>query len=158
MVAIIGSPSIHPVAFYSGKICGYLTWLLLFLSIFNIYSINVEPIFLLNLISYLLITAGSTLILISLINLGSSTRLGLPIEGTTLKSNGLYKVSRNPMYLGFDFLTIASIMYSSHIAITIMGVYSIVVYHFIILAEEKFLTERFGSAYIAYKQTVRRYL
>jgi len=104
------------------------------------------------------VIAGLGLSVLSLINLGSSTRLGLPSEITTFKTNGLYKYSRNPMYVGFNFLTIASMLYVWHIIILFLGLYSIIIYHFIILGEERFMESRFGEEYINYKQKVRRYI
>jgi protein-S-isoprenylcysteine O-methyltransferase Ste14 len=38
------------------------------------------------------------------------------------------------------------------------GLFSMVVYHLIVLGEEKFLAERFGDDYLKYKRSVRRYL
>lgn len=61
------------------------------------------------------------------------------------------------MYLGFNLLTISAMVNIPNIIIIAMGIYCIVVYHLIILKEELFLTKRFGSDYIEYKQKVRRY-
>ena len=67
-------------------------------------------------------------------------------------------MSRNPMYPGFNLVTLASMIYTSNLIVIGFGVFSIVTYHQIILEEEKFLTERFGEQYLAYKKTVHRYL
>jgi protein-S-isoprenylcysteine O-methyltransferase Ste14 len=61
------------------------------------------------------------------------------------------------MYLGFDFLTISAMIYTLNIWVVIPGIYSMVVYHLIILSEEKFLKERFGLEYLTYSQYSRRY-
>jgi protein-S-isoprenylcysteine O-methyltransferase Ste14 len=84
--------------------------------------------------------------------------LGLPTEKTILKTNGIYRFSRNPMYFGFNLLTIASMLYWININVIILGIYSIIIYHLIILGEEKFLEERFGDEYFSYKKIVRRYI
>jgi protein-S-isoprenylcysteine O-methyltransferase Ste14 len=84
--------------------------------------------------------------------------LGLPKEDITLKTGGIYKASRNPMYVGFDLVTISSIVYSGNLLIAVMGVYSIIIYHAIILGEEKFLASRFGEEYADYKKKVGRYI
>ncbi|MBK8806714.1 MAG: isoprenylcysteine carboxylmethyltransferase family protein [Bacteroidales bacterium] len=111
-----------------------------------------------KIISIVLISIGLLFTIVSLINLGKSTRLGLPTESTNFKTNGLYKFSRNPMYVGFNLITLAAVFYTCNIWIALMGVYSIVVYHLIILGEEKFLESRFGSEFINYKTKVKRYL
>ena len=153
---LIGKPPINPIVFYSGKITGYAVWLILLVQLINIsgiHQLNFHR-------SFALFMAGISLafILMSLINLGSSTRLGLPEESTEFKTEGLYKFSRNPMYLGFNILTLSAILYCNSLLILILGIYSIITYHFIILAEEKFLDKHFGDKYLKYKKQVRRYI
>ena len=100
---------------------------------------------------------GLILVAVSLINLGSATRLGLPEEGTRFKTNGLYSISRNPMYLGFNLLTVSAILLIANFVVSTLGIYSIFTYHLIIQAEESFLEARFGEEYRAYRNRVRRY-
>ncbi|MCF7921128.1 MAG: isoprenylcysteine carboxylmethyltransferase family protein [Candidatus Marinimicrobia bacterium] len=153
---IIGKTSIHPVLFYSGKFAGYATWGALAVSLFTLpKETRLEP---LSWISFILLGLGLLVIVTSLINLGKSTRLGLPQGPTRLKTNGLYKRSRNPMYLGFNLLTLSAILHLHTPLILVSGVYSIMIYHFIILAEEKFMERCFKDDYIRYKETVRRYI
>jgi len=155
---LIGKTTINPIIFYSGKISGYVTWIVQLLMMLGVdvivrisYPYN-------DYISYLTLLIALILIVFSLINLGRSTRLGLPTESTVFKTNGLYKISRNPMYVGFNLLTISSMIYTINIWIVILGIYSIAVYHLIILSEERFLENRFGKEYSEYKLKVKRYL
>jgi protein-S-isoprenylcysteine O-methyltransferase Ste14 len=62
------------------------------------------------------------------------------------------------MYLGFNLLTISSIIYMLNPIVSLFGIYSIIIYHFIIIGEERFLETRFGTAYLDFKKRVRRYL
>ncbi len=62
------------------------------------------------------------------------------------------------MYLGFNLLTFACILFTMNIVVLIMGLYSMIVYHYIILGEEKYLRIRFGNGYDEYMKKVRRYL
>lgn len=62
------------------------------------------------------------------------------------------------MYLGFNLMTISSVFYLNSYIILVLGVYSVVVYHFIILGEEKFLKKRFGKEFESYMDKVRRYI
>jgi protein-S-isoprenylcysteine O-methyltransferase Ste14 len=157
---LIGKTTINPVLFYTGKISGYITWIMYVLQLTDIYSLILEGEHYRSLIyiSYLLTGFALVLITFSLIHLGKSTRLGLPTTDTKLKVNGLYKISRNPMYVGFNLLTLSSMIYLSNFVILIMGLYSILIYHLIIKAEEKFLEQRFGEDFIRYKIKTRRYI
>jgi protein-S-isoprenylcysteine O-methyltransferase Ste14 len=155
---LFGKPPINPILFFSGKIAGYLTWMILLLCLLGIPVFPLPSNMPVKYISYIVLAAGLFLTGVSLVNLGKSTRLGLPQKQTDFKTGGIYRFSRNPMYLGFDLLTAASALYSLNAIIILMGLYSIAVYHLIILAEENFLEQRFGSAYAEYKNKVRRYL
>jgi protein-S-isoprenylcysteine O-methyltransferase Ste14 len=155
---VIGKPTIHPILFYTGKLSGYVTWILPGLSLaelFNISMINLMP---LRWASFIILGLGLFFSVFSMINLGKSTTLGLPKEDTRLKLKGLYTISRNPMYVGFNLLTLSSILYIQNIFVLLAGLYSMCVYHLIILSEEKFLENRFGTKYLEYKKRVRRYL
>jgi protein-S-isoprenylcysteine O-methyltransferase Ste14 len=155
---LIGKTTINPILFYSGKIAGYLTWIFCFL---YLNDINILIRYDISYNTYLaLFTAivGLFFVVISFINLGRSNRHGLPSENTTLKTHGLYKISRNPMYLGFNLLTISAMIYILNLIIVLLGVYSIVIYHLIIIGEEGFLEKRFGINYSNYRKTVRRYI
>lgn len=112
----------------------------------------------LDYLSYALLVIASVLIVSSLASLGKSTRLGLPTGQTELKTGGVYRLSRNPMYVGFDALTLAAIFGTGNPVVLVLGVYSIVVYHFIIKGEERYLLSVFGTAYLQYQASVRRYV
>jgi len=155
---IIGKTTIHPVLFFSGKIVGYTCWVILFYALINSVVNSTFTLSIYRIVSLLIFVAGLLLSVLSMFNLGRSTRLGLPDESTVFKTGGLYKISRNPMYLGFNLLTIATMVYTLSAWIVLMGLYSMTIYHFIILGEERFMQKRFGDDYLDYKQKVRRYI
>lgn len=155
---LIGKTTINPIIFYSGKIAGYITWIVLFLMMLGFKLVDDKSIMFNRYISVFILFIGLVFTVISLINLGKSIRLGLPTDDTELKTNGLYKYSRNPMYVGFDLITLAAMIYTLHWMIIILGVYSLITYHLIIKGEENFLMKRFGDAYKQYQLKVRRYL
>ncbi len=155
---ITGKPTINPLLFFSGKISGYISWIFLVLSLAGIKLPGSHSLIFNNIIALFLLAAGLLYTFISLVNLGGSTRLGLPEERTELKTSGLYKFSRNPMYLGFNLITVSSVVYTLNYTILLLSLYSIIIYHLIILAEEKFLENRFGEQYLEYKRRVNRYL
>ena len=156
MLKIIGETTINPVLFYLGKISGYITWGILLLSLIAANNQNKQGMQ--TVISYVFLCTGLILAIISSINLGKSTRLGIPKEDTEFKTNGLYKISRNPTYLGFNMLSISAILFVHNWIVVVLGLYSIFIYHLIILGEEKFLENRFSKKYLEYKKIVRRYI
>lgn len=153
---IIGKSPINPIIFYSGKIAGYAIWIALLMKLIDAHVVGrLNP---LKSLALLLILFSLIIIVTSLVNLGASTRLGLPDENTEFKTDGIYKFSRNPMYLGFNMLSIAAILYLHNPVVLILGLYSIFTYHLIICAEEDFLENRFNVKYQEYKRKVRRYI
>ncbi|MDH3648990.1 MAG: isoprenylcysteine carboxylmethyltransferase family protein [Saprospiraceae bacterium] len=157
-INLIGKAPVHPLLFYSGKFAGYITWTILWLAWLEVPTIKIFSYTATEYAAYTTFLAGSLLISISLINLGKSTRFGLPIEDTNLKTNGLYGRSRNPMYLGFYLWTFSAMVYTMNLWILVLGIYTIFTYHRIILGEESFLEGRFGKRYAEYKHKVPRYL
>ena len=155
---LLGKTPINPFLFYTGKLAGYACWIILLTSSLEIYSVGQPYNKFFRILSLVLATGGMILVMVSLINLGRSTRLGVPTDDTILKTGGLYKYSRNPMYFGFSLFTISAILYTWHVFILLVGIYSLIIYHFIILGEEKFLKQRFGEEYEQYIQKVRRYI
>ena len=153
-----GKPAIHPLFFYSGKIAGYIVWAIYILIHAGVYVFEMEVFYNVALISHLLAGIASVIIFFSLLHLGRSTRFGLSSDNTAFKTKGLYRFSRNPMYLAFYLFTIACILYLPNLLMIILGMYSIVIYHLIILKEEKYLEARFGEEYITYKTKTRRYI
>jgi protein-S-isoprenylcysteine O-methyltransferase Ste14 len=155
---IVGRPPIHPIVFYSGKLSGYLTWVLLGLNYLGVPSLQGFHAVVLDYLSYTLLVVAAAFFVSSLVSLGKSTRLGLPTGHTTLKTGGVYRVSRNPMYVGFNALTLGAIFGTGNAVVLVLGVYSMMVYHFIIASEERYLLSVFGMAYSQYKASVRKYV
>lgn len=154
----IGKATIHPFIFYTGKISGYLTWVNSFLLVCGVELLDKETVYFNNYIAAFLLFVGLLFAVVSLVNLGKSTRLGIPSNDTEFKTNGIYRMSRNPMYVGFNLITITSMVYSLNWMVIILGVYSIITYHLIIRGEEEFMMKRFGNDYKVYQSKVRRYL
>jgi len=96
MARIIGKFPINPFLFLSGKGTGFLIWVIAIL----------HPLKFGHLVFY----TGAAISIFSIINLGKSTSLGIPVEKTVFKTNGLYKYSRNPIYLGTNLMTLSTII------------------------------------------------
>lgn len=94
---------------------------------------------------------------------GTFRRLGTPPEPwkptTALATGGLYRYSRNPIYVGFavTFVGFALAM-DSPLALAMLLPCLIVIDRFVIAREESYLAAKFGAEYQAYKGKVRRWL
>jgi len=79
-------------------------------------------------------------------------------NNTGLNTAGLYRFSRNPMYVAFFFFFLgSSLLTRSWLLITILVIFQVSV-HFMILSEERWCMEKFGEPYKEYMKKVRRYL
>ena len=74
-------------------------------------------------------------------------------------STGIYRVTRNPMYLGLSLVLVAWAVFLSS-AWALLGVAAFVLYmdRLQIAPEERALSKLFGSEYTAYRAKVRRWL
>jgi protein-S-isoprenylcysteine O-methyltransferase Ste14 len=83
-----------------------------------------------------------------------------PLEkSTALVTHGVFRVSRNPMYLGLVLilLGIAICMGSltPHLVVFLFAIFMDILF---IRFEEKKLEETFGEAWVEYKKSVRRWI
>ena len=110
---------------------------------------------------------GGVLILVGLLLLvsanGMFTRAGtgvIPFRNVTaLVTGGIYRYTRNPMYLGMIAVLLGSaITVGATTALPIALVFAIIVEWRFIRPEEDMLRERFPEEYPAYCQRVRRWI
>lgn len=92
------------------------------------------------------------------IGLGNSFRVGCAKEKTLLVTSGVFRYSRNPIYLGMYATFLAATLYTLNPLVLIVGAVLAVVHHRIILAEEECLRKLIGQEYEDYCRRVGRYL
>ena len=82
-----------------------------------------------------------------------------PAKASTLISAGIYRYSRNPRYLGVLIMLVGWAIYLGSL-LSILCVFVFVAYltRFQILPEERLLQEKFGTEFVSYKHSVRRWL
>jgi protein-S-isoprenylcysteine O-methyltransferase Ste14 len=80
-------------------------------------------------------------------------------ESTTLITEGVFEISRNPMYLGFVLILVGiAIFLRSLSPFLVVPVFSYLMDRIFITVEEQMLTEKFGMAWSDYKGRVRRWI
>lgn len=82
-----------------------------------------------------------------------------PERAAVLVTDGIYKYTRNPMYLGMATALLAWTVWLSNAA-ALAGVAAFLAYiqRFQIIPEERALAARFGAEYEAYRNSVPRWL
>jgi protein-S-isoprenylcysteine O-methyltransferase Ste14 len=102
---------------------------------------------------------GFLVFVLAFFSFGDSWRIGIDRKTAgTLVTGGIFSISRNPIYVGFDLLFIGILLMNGTWFFLIFAVLAIVAVHAQILREEKFLTQRYGEAYERYRKEAPRYL
>ena len=92
------------------------------------------------------------------ITMKTSWRVGIPEEKTTLVTDGIYKWSRNPAFVGFDLLYCSICLMFFNLPLVIVSVWAAIMLHLQILQEEEHMHNMFGDVYDEYKNHTLRYL
>ncbi len=160
---VMGKPTINPLLFYTGKFMLFTIWGIFWLiTIFPEYRDIIPFLIQKNtpeiqkIIASLLLIPANLYIISAYYTMGKITYLGLPTEKHKLRTTGIYRICRNPMYTSFFFLNAATLLYLPSILLLVIMIYGMIVHHFIILSEEKYLEKEFGDRYLDYKMKVPR--
>lgn len=114
------------------------------------------------LVSYaaVLITAlGVGIFISAIISMKSSWRVGIDkAVRTELITKGIYRISRNPAFMGFDLMTAGLFLaYPNMLTLLVLLVFPLSL-HLLVLQEEKHLASMFGEEYASYRKKAPRYL
>lgn len=110
-------------------------------------------------IGMLLGIAGDIIFAAAVVTMRDSWRAGIAEEDKReMITSGIYKISRNPAFLGFDCVYLGILLMFFNWILLAASVFAALMLHLQILQEEKYLPAAFGEAYISYKKCVRRYL
>ena len=102
-------------------------------------------------IGVIVYSLGIVLYTVSIINYAKPKMSGINL-------NGLYRVSRNPMYIAY-FIYFLGCVFLTHswILFVLLIIFQISA-HWIIISEERWCIKEFGEEYIKYMNKVRRYI
>lgn len=82
-----------------------------------------------------------------------------PENASGIVSSGIYRYTRNPMYLGMLVVLLAWVALLSNVATLVMPVlFALYITRWQIVPEERALAAKFGAEYEAYRRSVRRWL
>lgn len=103
---------------------------------------------------------GLSVFIISVLTMQDSWRAGVSnTDKTELVTRGIYQISRNPAFLGFDLVYIGMIIMFFNWLLLLVSVFAMVMFHLqIVNVEEAFLMETFETEYLNYRKKVCRYI
>ena len=101
---------------------------------------------------------GTLIFVMAMVTMRNSWRAGVDeTQKTELIIVGVYRISRNPAFLGFDLFYLGIALSFLNPVMLFFLTLCIIMLHLQILEEEKYLTSVFGAAYINYKRVTGRY-
>lgn len=103
---------------------------------------------------------GDLVFLLSVATMGDNWRAGVSkAEKTQLVTRGIYSISRNPAFLGFDLVYVGILLIYFSWWHLVFALFAIVMLHLqVVKVEEPFLPTVFGQEYDNYRKKVFRYL
>ncbi len=104
------------------------------------------------------IVIGAPLYTIGLIGLVAAVVSYIKSPPEALAMQGIYKISRNPMYVAALLAYTGIAVMTLNILLTMLLIVMIILHHLMIRAEEKACAKRFGKQYEQYKEQTPRYV
>lgn len=104
-------------------------------------------------------SCGVLVFILAVVTMRDSWRAGVSeTERTELVTGGIYQISRNPAFLGFDLVYIGIVLMFFNWVLLVVSVFAGLMFHLqIVNVEEDFLVRMFGQAYLDYRKKVNRY-
>lgn len=112
-----------------------------------------------RIIGWVLMLLGILFFLLAITAMHSNWRAGIDeTQKTSMVTGGIYRISRNPTFVGFDLFYLGSLLAIPNLPMLLFTVFTVIMMHLQIRGEEKYLPTVFGQEYITYKAKTPRYL
>lgn len=158
-ISIFAKPPINPLAFITAKLCAFSSCFFIPAGILWPELRWFSTPEWLNLAALLLFFPGIVIAAIAMKKLGDDLVFGLPEESIkSLKTDGIFRFSRNPLYLGFILVILSSCLITPNPVNVAAAIIAIIIHHLIILREEDYLITKLGNEYHDYMKATGRYL
>ncbi len=153
-----GKPPLDRTLFSCCKYALFIPWGAMVLRSWGYWLAIIERPAVLKWTALVLWVLGFILLLVGRFSLGASFRTGIAEEKTRFEHDGIFRYSRNPMYLGIYSTLLSAFFYTLNPIMLVVGFFIATVHHKIVLSEERHLRAAFGTPYREYCRRVRRYL
>ena len=118
---------------------------------------SVSPVWL-RVAGLVIAAVGVALFITAMLTMRDSWRAGVSKDKTELVTGGIFQISRNPAFLGFDLMYLGVLLVFFNWVLFACSVFAMLMLHLqIVNNEEDAMLLAFGEAYLAYKRKVRRY-
>ncbi len=103
---------------------------------------------------------GVMVFILAVFTMRDSWRAGVSkTDKTELVTSGIYQISRNPAFLGFDLVYTGILWMFFNWVLLVVSVFAVFMLHLqIVNVEEDYMSSSFGEPYLEYKKKVCRYL
>lgn len=135
--------------------------ILLRLTMLNSYwfEIDFSNFLIIKYVGLAFVSLGFVFGILALIAMKNSWRVGIKYDQKTdLVTSGIFRFSRNPYFFSYDILILGYILIFPSIILIILHLALVIIFHNMILEEEKYLESVHGNSYLNYKRKVKRYL
>ena len=122
----------------------------------NWYYIYESPV--LKIIGLILILLGDVIFFLSVYYMKTIWRVGIDeTRNDKLITNGIYRISRNPAFLGFDLTYLGLALVFPNPIMIIFTIILIWLFDDQIMIEEEYLERKYKEEYLEYKKKTKRY-
>lgn len=103
---------------------------------------------------------GVVVFVTAMLTMRDSWRAGVSeTDKTELVTNGIFSISRNPAFLGFDLVYLGILLMFFNLVLLVLSCFAALMLHLqIVNAEEDHMLITFGDDYLNYRKRVNRYL
>ena len=153
----IAKGKVHDRTFYIECIMKVATLLVPAVEVISIVIGTAQLMIMWRVIGMYFAFLGDIVFFLSVYTMRDSWRAGVAasdMDKRSLVTKGIYNYSRNPAFLGFDFVYIGIMLMFFNPVLCAVSIFAIVMLHLQILEEEKFLPTVFGDDYLEYKNNV----
>ena len=140
------------------RIMSLATVLACVIGVGSIFIVKHCPVTEIRIVGVLVGILGVIFFALATITMKTSWRVGIPEEKTTLITQGIYRFSRNPAFVGFDLLYLSLCLMFFNIPLIVISIFAAAMLHIQILQEEEYMHITFGAEYDEYKKHIKRYL